>query len=282
MMDQTTRLQKSRNAYKGHVTCQFKRVEELMASETVDELLLSSLKTSQELLMKNKETIHQLDVQITELIQDADTLEEAILDIEDTQDKILEKVNHIDTFIRIHSKPHTRDSTMASPSVPLATPTLPSSTQPSEVDSSSPSVDSQPSTSTRSSEPTTAVELPSHVSTTIPSVTNHGPTTVTTYTTTPIASPQLYNTCRLPKLELPTFSGDPLSWQLFWDSFEAAVDTNPTLSPIHKFNYLKAQLQGDAARAIAGLPLTEMNYAQSVTLLKQRFGQPEKLTLMLS
>ena len=51
------------------------------------------------------------------------------------------------------------------------------------------------------------------------------------------------------------------------------------LSPIHKFNYLKAQLQGDAARAIAGLPLTEMNYAQSVTLLKQPFGQPEKLTM---
>ena len=50
-----------------------------------------------------------------------------------------------------------------------------------------------------------------------------------------------------------------------------------TLSPIHKFNYLKAQLQGDAAQAVAGLPLTEMNYAQSITLLKQRFGQPEKL-----
>lgn len=73
------------------------------------------------------------------------------------------------------------------------------------------------------------------------------------------------------------FSGDPLSWQSFWDSFDAAVNTNPTLSPIHKFNYLKAQLQGDAARAIAGLPLTEINYTQSITLLKQRFGQPEKL-----
>ena len=46
MMEQTTRLQK---------------VEELMASETIDELLLSLLKTSQELLMKSKETIHQLD-----------------------------------------------------------------------------------------------------------------------------------------------------------------------------------------------------------------------------
>ena len=56
-----------------------------------------------------------------------------------------------------------------------------------------------------------------------------------------------------------------------------AVDTNPTLSPIHKFNYFKAQLQGDAARATPSLPLTEVNYTQSVTLLKQHFSQPEKL-----
>ena len=51
-MEQITRLQKSRNAYKSHVTRQLKKVEELMASETVDEFLLSSLKTTQELLIK--------------------------------------------------------------------------------------------------------------------------------------------------------------------------------------------------------------------------------------
>ncbi|XP_065886666.1 uncharacterized protein [Dysidea avara] len=82
---------------------------------------------------------------------------------------------------------------------------------------------------------------------------------------------------RLPKLTLPTFSGDPLSWQTFWDSFNAAVHTNPALGGIQKFNYLKAQLQGDAARAIAGLPLTELNYQHSVALLEERFGQPHKL-----
>ena len=90
------------------------------------------------------------------------------------------------------------------------------------------------------------------MSATTPSATNHESATVTAHTTTPIASPQLYNTSRLPKLEP----------QSFWDSYEMAVDTNPTLSPIHKFNYLKAQ-RGTS------LPLTEMNYAQSVILLKQ-------------
>ena len=82
---------------------------------------------------------------------------------------------------------------------------------------------------------------------------------------------------RLPKLTLPVFSGDPLKWQTFWDSFNAAVHTNPALGCIQKFNYLKAQLQGDAARAIAGLPLTEHNYQHSIELLENRFGQPHKL-----
>ena len=62
MMEQTACLKNSRNAYKGHVTHQFKKVEELMASDRIDELMLSLLKTYQELLRKKKETIYQLDV----------------------------------------------------------------------------------------------------------------------------------------------------------------------------------------------------------------------------
>ena len=106
-----------------------------MASETVDEFLLSSLKTTQELLIKKRATIHQLDTQITELIQDADALEEAILETEDTQDRILEKVNLIDTFINIHSRPHPQSSVAASSSAP------PSTIQSSGVISSPPPVD---------------------------------------------------------------------------------------------------------------------------------------------
>ena len=55
------------------------------------------------------------------------------------------------------------------------------------------------------------------------------------------------------------------------------MDTSPTLGAIQKFSYLRAQLQGDAARTIAGLPLTEANYTHSVSLLKERFGQSSKI-----
>ena len=76
--------------------------------------------------MKKKETILQLDTQIFELIQDADALEETILDIEDTQDRILEKVNLIGTFMKMHSTPHHQSSLAASSSVPPVAPSPPS------------------------------------------------------------------------------------------------------------------------------------------------------------
>ena len=82
---------------------------------------------------------------------------------------------------------------------------------------------------------------------------------------------------RLPKLNLPTFSGNPLRWLTFWDSFEAAVHSNTSLGGVQKFTYLKAQIMGDALRAVTGFPLTNSNYEQAVTLLRERFGQPNKI-----
>ena len=78
---------------------------------------------------------------------------------------------------------------------------------------------------------------------------------------------------RLPKLDLPHFTGNPLHWQSFWDCFAAAVDNNPSLTGVRKLSYLRAQLSGDAARVITGFQLTNDNYAHSVALLKERFGQ---------
>lgn len=90
-------------------------------------------------------------------------------------------------------------------------------------------------------------------------------------------STQQFASSRLPKLTLPSFSGNPLEWQSFWDSFSVAIHLNPNLSGVQKFNYLKAQLQGDALRTIRGLPLTELNYQHSISLLHERFGQTHKL-----
>ena len=50
-----------------------------------------------------------------------------------------------------------------------------------------------------------------------------------------------------------------------------------TLSKVQKFNYLRSQLQDDAAKTIAGFPLTSENYDHSLALLKERFGQSHKI-----
>ena len=85
------------------------------------------------------------------------------------------------------------------------------------------------------------------------------------------------NVIRLPYLNMPTFSGDPLSWEPFWDSFQAAVHSNSSLSAVQKLTYLRSQLHGSAAKVISGLTLTSPSYEHSITLLKDRFGQPHKL-----
>ena len=83
------------------------------------------------------------------------------------------------------------------------------------------------------------------------------------------------NIVKLPKFAFKKFSGGFLHWQEFWDSFNSAIQSNPSLSPVEKMNYLRAQLEGDAADVISGLPLTNANFEQSIKLLKERYGQNE-------
>ena len=77
---------------------------------------------------------------------------------------------------------------------------------------------------------------------------------------------------KLPHLELPKFDGSLLKWQEFWDSFSAAIDDNPCIKPVDKFNYLKSNLEGKAKQIVEGLQLTNANYKIAVKLLKERFG----------
>ncbi|XP_060570545.1 uncharacterized protein LOC132728870 [Ruditapes philippinarum] len=82
---------------------------------------------------------------------------------------------------------------------------------------------------------------------------------------------------KLPKLTIPNFDGDLTNWQTFWDSYESSIHLNSTLSDVQKFNYLRSLVQGIAARCIDGFPLTNANYLKAVSLLRERFGQPQKI-----
>ena len=81
---------------------------------------------------------------------------------------------------------------------------------------------------------------------------------------------------RLPKLQLPTFSGDIKLWPGFWEQFEVAVDKSD-MPDISKLSYLLSLLKGEAKLAVNGLSLTAANYKTACEILRKRYGRPERL-----
>ena len=81
---------------------------------------------------------------------------------------------------------------------------------------------------------------------------------------------------KLPKINIPSFSGDVLQWESFWDIFSATVDDSD-ISEVTKFSYLKSSLTGEAAQAINGIALTASNYNIACCILKERYGRKERL-----
>lgn len=64
-------------------------------------------------------------------------------------------------------------------------------------------------------------------------------------------------------------------WQEFWSQYEAVIHHNDALCKREKFTYLKTYLTGQAAKAVAGLMLTDENYDNAIELLQNRFGRKD-------
>ena len=82
---------------------------------------------------------------------------------------------------------------------------------------------------------------------------------------------------QLPQLEIPTFSGDKMRLKEFWDAFEATIDRNRNLNGIEKLNYLNSKLMGEAKGAVSLILLSNENYSVAVALLKERFGDVQRV-----
>ena len=81
---------------------------------------------------------------------------------------------------------------------------------------------------------------------------------------------------KLPRLELPKFSGVLTEWQTFWEKFTALVhDTD--LPDVSKFSYLQSLLEGEAKAVLEGLAITVPNYAVARKLLEDRYGRKERI-----
>ena len=77
---------------------------------------------------------------------------------------------------------------------------------------------------------------------------------------------------KMPKFDIPKFSGRYKDWIPFYDQFIAAVDQNDTKPDIQKLNYLKASLKDEAATLLAHLPLTASNYQVGIKLLENQYS----------
>ena len=80
---------------------------------------------------------------------------------------------------------------------------------------------------------------------------------------------------RLPKIELPKFSGNITAWPAFWDSYCSTIHNNDALSKIDKFKYLTSCLEDEAKDTLKGFTLTEAQYDIAVEHLKERYDDRE-------
>ena len=148
---------------------------------------IASLANSLEQLDRKKKISLDLDTEIANAIDRPEDLETEILESEDIQCHLMEKRSHIRKFLELHQNP---------PSNPPALLTqgnlLPH----------------QPS---RQSAALNSVEPPTHSN----SAENSGGSTEPETSSTEQVSVPRPSVSRLPKLSLPSFSGDPLVWQIF-------------------------------------------------------------------
>ena len=91
--------------------------------------------------------------------------------------------------------------------------------------------------------------------------------------------PQRGKFTKLPKINLPNFSGDHLEWNAFWDLFNQSIHLNPDLDAVEKSSYLRGKLKGDAIKLISSYPLEAANYTTVLDLLKVTYGAEDQITL---
>lgn len=95
-----------------------------------------------------------------------------------------------------------------------------------------------------------------------------------TSNTLSVTSEHNIHAIKLPKLEIPHFSGGS-NFMEFLNCFDNAIGSNESLSKIEKFQYLKSLLNPPAYNVVAGFELNEKNYDSCLELLKQRYGRSD-------
>ncbi|XP_055923722.1 uncharacterized protein LOC129954081 [Eupeodes corollae] len=79
------------------------------------------------------------------------------------------------------------------------------------------------------------------------------------------------NQLKLPKVNIPIFSGEVTQWLSFHEIFNSLIHNNSSLSNVSKLHYLISSLSGQAARTIQSLEITDDNYEVALNLLIENY-----------
>ena len=72
---------------------------------------------------------------------------------------------------------------------------------------------------------------------------------------------------KLPKVNLPVFSGGNMEWKSFFDMFKEAVNDNTRLTNNQKLHHLKSSLTGDADKLLNSITITDDNFDIAIDFL---------------
>ncbi|KAI5717607.1 hypothetical protein M8J77_008525 [Diaphorina citri] len=82
---------------------------------------------------------------------------------------------------------------------------------------------------------------------------------------------------RLPKLEIPPFSGDLKDWSNFHSLFKSTIHRRTDISDVEKLQYLRSFLKGPALTLIENLQIVNGSYDIAYRLLCERFDNKRTL-----
>ncbi|KRY45033.1 hypothetical protein T03_15500 [Trichinella britovi] len=82
---------------------------------------------------------------------------------------------------------------------------------------------------------------------------------------------------RLPRCDLPKFSGDFKEFRAFWDQFDYRVHQRKDLSNAAKLTYLRGCLTGKAEDVISSLSSSNADYEVALNRLREEFDRPAKV-----
>ena len=80
---------------------------------------------------------------------------------------------------------------------------------------------------------------------------------------------------RLPRMELPKFSGNIQDWPAFDAMFNSLVNSDADLTDTDKLFYLLSCIQGEAKQLVGHIRTTDEGYAVARDILQRRYDNPQ-------